>query len=93
MSREYPYGWEILYSQKEITEATANLVEEISKIGEISEKSVVLIQILESARIFTENLRSGLAKKGISVRVESIKASSYEGKPGEQSSLDRKSVV
>lgn len=88
MSQEYPKGWEILYSQKEIAEATTKLVEEISKVDGISEKSVILIQILESARVFTENVRLGLASKGINVRVESIRASSYKGKPGEQSSLE-----
>lgn len=88
MSREYPEGWEILYLQEEIVEVTANLVEEISKVDGISEKSVVLIQILESARVFTENLRLGLVNKGINVRVESITAKSYQGKPGERSSLE-----
>lgn len=87
MSREYPDGWEILYLQTTIAEVTANLVEEILKVKEISEKQVVLVQILESAKIFTENLRLGLIAKNINVRVESIKASSYKGQPGEQSSL------
>lgn len=87
MSQEYPKGWEILYSQEEIAEATNNLIEEIFHEC-TTEKPVVLIQILESARVFTENLRSGLAAKNINVRVESIKASSYKGKPGEQSRLE-----
>lgn len=87
MSQEYPKGWEILYSQNEIAEATNNLIEEISKTDGITEKPVILIQILESARVFAENLRSGLAAKNIKVRVESIKASSYSGEPGEQSGL------
>lgn len=88
MSEEYPKGWEILYSQKEIADATNNLIEEIFKIDGITEKPVVLIQILESARVFAQNLQIGLAAKNINVRVESIKASSYKGKPGEQSRLE-----
>lgn len=87
MLPEYPNGWEILYSQEEISEATANLIEEILKVDGIFEKPVVLIQILESARVFAENLRLGLADKGINARVESVGASSYQSKPGEQSDL------
>lgn len=92
MSQEYPKGWEILYSQKEIAEATNNLIEEISKINGITEKPVILIQILESARVFAQNLQIGLTAKNVNVRVESIKASSYKGKPGEQSSLQIKGL-
>lgn len=88
MSPEYPKGWEILYSQKEIADATNNLIEEIFKIDGITEKPVVLIQILESARVFAQNLQIGLAAKNVNVRLESIEASSYKGKPGEQSRLE-----
>jgi len=88
MSREYPEGWEVLYPQEKIAEATTNLVEKISQINGVVEKPVVLIQILESARVFAEDLRLGLINKGINVRIESISASSYKGKPGEQSNLE-----
>lgn len=88
MSLEYPKGWEILYSQAEIAQATNSLVEKLLGIDGILEKPVVLVQILESARVFTEALRLNLVAKGIKVRVESVKASSYKGKPGEQSRLE-----
>lgn len=87
MSKEYPDGWEVLYSQEEIKTATTSLVEELLQVDGIAEKSVVLIQILESARVFAEAIRQKLSDNGVDVKIESVQASSYIGKPGEQGSL------
>lgn len=88
MPQEYPSGWEVLYSQKEIEEAIAGLVEELLEVDGIYDKPVVLVQILESAKVFAEAIKKNLIANGVDVRLESIKASSYRGKSGEQGELE-----
>ena len=79
-----PEGWKVLYSQKDIEEAVENLVANLLKIKGIYTKKVILIQVLESARVFTEYISKGLEAAGINVEVQSIKASSYNGLPGKR---------
>jgi hypoxanthine-guanine phosphoribosyltransferase len=88
MSPEYPpNGWEVLYSGKEIESAIVELVKKLLEIPDLSKKPVILMQILESARVFTEVVKQKLLNEDIDVKVEDVPASSYRGKPGEQSDL------
>lgn len=90
MLAEIPNGWEVLYTKKEIEEAILGLVEELAeKLEEegARDKGVILIEILESASVFTKAIERGLIEAGFNVKVESIEVSSYGGKPGERSEL------
>lgn len=82
-----PPNWQVLYTKEEITAATTNLVKELLQIDGIYDKQVILVQVLESARIFAEDLRKGLVAAGVDAKVESIKASSYRDDPEKQGEI------
>lgn len=82
-----PEGWEVLFSQAEISRAVERLVTELLKLEGILSTPVMIIEVLESARVFAADLQAGLEAAGAVVSLESIWASSYSGRPGEQSEV------
>lgn len=77
----------MLFSQAEISRAVERLVTELLKLEGILSTPVMIIEVLESARVFAADLQAGLEAAGAVVSLESIWASSYSGRPGEQSEV------
>lgn len=86
-----PPGFEVLYSwefiQQKIDELVETFLREYSEaliLEELNDgtkkyKKIVLIQILESARLFAADLEDRLIAKGFEVEVKGVKFKSYDG--------------
>ncbi len=99
--KQLPPGFEVLYTwefiQQKINELVETFLREYSEaliLEELNDgtkkyKKIVLIQILESARLFAADLEDRLVAKGFEVEVKGVKIQSYhEQEQGELEFVD-----
>lgn len=83
-----PGGWRVLVDKQKVEEQQNKLITKLLKIidKEYSGKKVRLVQVLESAKPFAQQIFNAFKQAGLEVELNSIKASSYvDGTRGELS--------